>query len=413
MGAPASASPAAARWHKQAGQPWPCRNGLPRLGAWPRPPRHAPLCPLPCAGAMDGGDSPAAAQPRCSLAPLRAAVTAQRLHASARASWTFSRTSGGASGAAGGKAGLRDRRDGCQEGTWVGASVARHARGGARAAAEGLGERCPRASTRTHRGTWRSRGCPSWRGWHRRPVGTPGAGSASPPTAGQKEGLSTGVGGLEAPQGAVGPQDASCWAALPPVPEALGTGTGPPSSSPGATRGPGALTTHQHRIHFISPKGGTEGCQLSLLRYQRRPKRHARGPSACMVSASSGLLFSGAARKGTGKLPARGRGTPQHCWWWHEGAVPGRRGARVPGHCLQQSEGLARTGLAQVSRGHCTFSQCTSPVVPCGEAHRAHGGAQGSRYKAHGPAPRFEPLLQCPVAEGTHGCWGSSATRPG
>lgn len=40
---------------------------------------------------------------------------------------------------------------------------------------------------------------------------------------------------------------------------------------------------------------------------------------------------------------------------------------QVPGHCLQQSEGLARTGLAQVSRGHCTFSQCTSPVVPCRE----------------------------------------------
>lgn len=31
-------------------------------------------------------------------------------------------------------------------------------------------------------GTWRSRGCPSWRGWCRQPVGTPGAGSASPPT---------------------------------------------------------------------------------------------------------------------------------------------------------------------------------------------------------------------------------------
>lgn len=38
-----------------------------------------------------------------------------------------------------------------------------------------------------------------------------------------------------------------------------------------------------------------------------------------------------------------------------------------PGHCLQQSEGLRRTGLVQLRRGHCTFSQCTSPVAPCGE----------------------------------------------
>lgn len=47
---------------------------------------------------------------------------------------------------------------------------------------------------------------------------------------------------------------------------------------------------------------------------------------------------------------------------------------QVPGHCLQQSEGLARTGLAQVSRGHCTFSQCTSPVVPCREGTELTGG---------------------------------------
>lgn len=80
---------------------------------------------------------------------------------------------------------------------------------------------------------------------------------------------------------------------------------------------PGTLTTHQHRIHFISPKGGTEGCQLSLLRYQRRPKRHARGPSACMVSASSGTLFSGAAGKGTGRGHPHGRGTPWHRQRWH------------------------------------------------------------------------------------------------
>lgn len=78
----------------------PCRDGVPRLGAWPHRPCHAPLCPPPCAGAMGGGDPPTAAWPRCALALLRAVVTAQRLHASALASWTFSRASGGASGAA-------------------------------------------------------------------------------------------------------------------------------------------------------------------------------------------------------------------------------------------------------------------------------------------------------------------------
>lgn len=46
-----------------------------------------------------------------------------------------------------------------------------------------------------------------------------------------------------------------------------------------------------------------------------------------------------------------------------------------PGHCLQQSVGLARTGWAQASRGHCTFSQCTSPVPPCGNP--MHDGCQG------------------------------------
>ena len=161
-----------------------------------------------------------------------------------------------------------------------------------------------------------------------------------------------------------------------------------------------------------------------MLRYQRRPKRHARGPSACMVSASSGTLFSGAAGKGTGRLPARSGGTPWHRRWWHAGAVPGEwragGGVQVPGHCLQQSEGLARTGLAQVSRGHCTFSQCTSPVVPCGERRRLRGGTGQSVQVTH-PPPWFEPLLQCLAAEGSHhgcqgshhGCQGSSAAKPG
>ena len=93
--------------------------------------------------------------------------------------------------------------------------------------------------------------------------------------------------------------------------------------------------------------------------------------------------------------------------------VEGRRGVQVPGHCLQQSEGLARTGLAQVSRGHCTFSQCTSPVVPCGERRRLMGGTGQSVQVTH-PPPWFEPLLQCLAAQGSHhGCQGSSAAKPG
>lgn len=309
MGAPASASPAAACWHERAGQPRPCQDGVPRLGAWPRPPRRAPLCPPPCAGAMDGGDSPAAAQPRCSLAPLRAAVTAQRLHASARASWT-SRTSGGVSGAAGGKAGLRDRCDGCQEGTWVGARVAQHSRGGARATAGGLGEWCPCASTHTHRGTWCSRGCPSWRGWRRRPAGTPGAGSASPPTAGQKEGLSTGVGRLAAPQGAVGPQDAPRRAALPPVPEALGTGTGPPSSSPGATRGPRRThhTPAQDTFHF--PEGGHRGVPALVVEVPAAPEAACPWPVCLHCVGQLGDVLLRGCRKGNWEAARPRQGHP-------------------------------------------------------------------------------------------------------
>lgn len=149
-------------------------------------------------------------------------------------------------------------------------------------------------------------------------------------------------------------------------------------------------------MHFISPKGGTEGCQLSLLRYQRRPKRHARGPSACMPSVSSGTLFSGAVER------AQGDCMPTGC-----GRNGGQGGSRVyiPGHCLQQSEGLTRTGLAQVRRGHCTFSQCTSPVVPCGERAQDSGG--------HWSSPALRPprlTLQVQMAHlmrpngGTTGC---------
>lgn len=66
----------------------------------------------------------------------------------------------------------------------------------------------------------------------------------------------------------------------------------------------------------------------------------------------------------------------------YAGRTEGRKGVQVPGHCLQQSEGLARTGLAQVSRGHCTFSQCTSPVVPCREGTGLTGGTGQSAPRA-------------------------------
>lgn len=153
----------------------------------------------------------------------------------------------------------------------------------------------------THHGTWHSRGCPSWQGWRRRTGDTPGAGSVSLLTGEQKEGLNIRVRGSSSLEcsGYLG-----CCS--PTISKALGTGTVAPSLPLVLPQG-GTLTTHQHRIHFISPKGGTKGCQLSLLRYQRRPKRHARGASACMESASSGTLLSGAAGKGTGRMPACGR----------------------------------------------------------------------------------------------------------
>lgn len=102
-GTPASASPAAARWHKRAGQPR--HHGRAEMGCpgWVSGRIHPAmlLCaPRPARGRWVAGTPPTAAWPRCALALLRAVVTAQRLHASALASWTFSRASGGASGAA-------------------------------------------------------------------------------------------------------------------------------------------------------------------------------------------------------------------------------------------------------------------------------------------------------------------------
>lgn len=107
VGAPAHASSAAAHWHKRAGQPW--HRGCAEMGC----PGWAPGCVhpttllcVPTLCRVDGWrGSPLAARPRCAFAPLEAAVTAQRLHTSALAPWTFSRPSGGASGAVGWKRG--------------------------------------------------------------------------------------------------------------------------------------------------------------------------------------------------------------------------------------------------------------------------------------------------------------------
>lgn len=91
-----------------------------------------------------------------------------------------------------------------------------------------------------------------------------------------------------------------------------------------------SLTTHQQVMHFISPKGGTVGCQLSLCMYQCRPNLQARGPSACIVSESAAGLFSGAGERRESAEPGQGvvarlRPRPQHP---HRG---GRRGHAGPG----------------------------------------------------------------------------------
>jgi len=98
-----------------------------------------------------------------------------------------------------------------------------------------------------------------------------------------------------------------------------------------------------------------------------------------------------------------GTGTPWHRRWWQrpcQGCRESGDGVAVPGHCLQQSEGLARTGLAQVSRGHCTFSQCTSPVVPCGERGGLAGG-HGAGGTGHAP----------PSQRGGPGRWARTRTH--
>lgn len=217
------------------------RQGSPSLTAVPRQGTQAGCLAMstpPCFSvppAMCGGDgwwgTPPAARPCCMLARLQAAVTAQRLHASALASWAFSRASGGASGAAvGGKVGLRwawQVPGGCLGSSqpWLGTQGGHH---------RVFGGAVPTWEHHTHHGTWRSRDCPCWRGWHRRPGGTPGAGSVSPLTAGQKEGLSVGAGGMVAPRGMVGPHSATPRCS-PTCPQSTGDWHGGTSPSPGAT----------------------------------------------------------------------------------------------------------------------------------------------------------------------------------
>ena len=66
-----------------------------------------------------------------------------------------------------------------------------------------------------------------------------------------------------------------------------------------------SLTRHQQVMHFISPKGGTAGCQLSLCVYHCRPNLQALGPSACIMSENAAGLFSEAVDKGRGGGPEK------------------------------------------------------------------------------------------------------------
>lgn len=294
QGCPGSA--AVLGWDAQAGAP-------PVLLCAPRP---------ALAGAA--GSVPRAPRCRCVLAQLRAAVTAQWLRDSTLASCTFSRASEGASRAGRGQSGAQRWAQSVPGGhlgwpcqPWLSTKELGRCRGGPRALGEWGTAVWARHSPRhlaQHglslvAGLAQADGGHSWR-WQ-----------CVSPDWGAQRGAEHRGWGAAAPQGAVGVRGA----ALPPIPKALGTGTVAPSLALELPRA-GALTTHQHRIHFISPKGGTDGCQLSLLRYQRRPKRQPRGSSACMESASSGTLLSGAAGKGAARMPACGTargGTREPC----------------------------------------------------------------------------------------------------
>lgn len=108
----------------------PCRDGVPRLGVWPHPPCHAPLCPPPCAGAMGGGDPP----PRPPGLAVRSPCSGQwsLLSGSTPLLWHHGPSPvhpGGHRGLRWRKTGLRDGHDGCQEGSWVAPSPGSAAKG--------------------------------------------------------------------------------------------------------------------------------------------------------------------------------------------------------------------------------------------------------------------------------------------
>lgn len=210
----------------------------------------------------------------------------------------------------------------------------------------------------THHGTWHSRGCPSWQGWRRRMGGTPGAGSASPPTGEQKEGLSTRVGGQQLLR--------AHWVSELPSHHSQSPGDWHSGAFPSPGAALGWHTHHtpaQDTLHF--PKGGHRRVPALVVEVPAAPEA-ARPRRVCLhgVSQLRDTPLWGC-RRGHWEMPACGIASGAHRSY--AGRMEGRRGVQVPGHCLQQSEGLARTGLAHVSRGHCTFSQCTSPVVPCRE----------------------------------------------
>lgn len=168
---------------------------MPRLGARPCAPHCAPLCPPPRTGRGSEQWDPSATQRRRVLAPLWAALTAQWLRDSTLASWTFSRASEGASRAGGGS--VAERWAQGVPGGHLGLLCQHQRDWEVQGVPQSIWAVVPVCEHCTHHGTWHSRGCPSWQGWRRRMGGTPGAGSASPPTGEQKEGLSTRVGGQQ------------------------------------------------------------------------------------------------------------------------------------------------------------------------------------------------------------------------
>lgn len=198
--------------------------------------------------------------------------------------------------------------------------------------ARSLGEQCPWESSGTHHGTWRSRGCPSWQGWHRHPAGTPGAGSAFPLTVGQKEGL----GGLLkvwwCHPGLLSHLSPKHWGLaqghllLPLVP-------------------PKAWHTHhtpaENTLHFS--EGGHGGVPALVVEVPAAPKAACSRPVRLhgVSQLRDALLRS--CRKGH----VCGRGTLWHCQWWH-GQVPGAMPG-VPGE-PRTGRGCRYLGTACSSR---------------------------------------------------------------